>query len=223
MLNLLSRIFRSSRIRENDQSTSFVCPIHLEPGDLIFVERKSFVFRRVSEISQSWTSHVGIVLPDERTGELVVFESCVPLVKRTPICKFMTRPVGERVEVRRLKGGLTPSQIDTLTRVAKSHLGRLYDTGFNLESKKRMFCSRFVYEVYRSIGIEVGKSETFGELAMGAMQLMNTDQQRESLINFWKRWFLTNSPPVDRPTITPATQLRDPQFETIFSNHFDMT
>lgn len=176
-------------------------------GDLIFTDIPLLPFRKVAETTNSWTSHVGIIFLNE-SGEWIVSESKVPLAKDTPLCDFIKNSADFRFEVRRLNRPLEKSELIQLRKTAKSMLGHWYDLGFNYDSK-RLFCSKFAYLTYQSIGIEVGELQTF-------KQLMEANPRAPQ--NFWKAWYL-GSIPWERHTVSPASQLKDPKFSSVVKVH----
>lgn len=172
-------------------------------GDLIFIDIPNILFRRVAMATQSWTSHVGIVLKSD-DGKWIVAESAVPFSRETSLCKFLKKSSKYKFEIRRLSRSLDESKIATMRDTAKSLLGKFYDFGFNFDSEK-MFCSKFVYLIYQSVGIEVGEVQSFQKLIA---------ENPESSLTFWKFWFLGKIPG-DRRTVTPASQLIDSKFTTV--------
>ncbi len=196
----------ASAAQHNYSSLSEACSVAksmVAEGDLLFTDIPVLPFRKVAETTMSWTSHVGIVFLNE-DGEWIVSESKVPMSTETPICDFLKNSAQYRFEVRRLSRPLEKSELVHLRSKAKSLLGQWYDLGFNFDSN-RVFCSKFVYLVYQSIGIEVGELQTFH-------QLMRDNPK--SPVGFWKLWYL-GSIPLDRRTISPASQLNDSQFSRV--------
>lgn len=173
-------------------------------GDLVFLGIPFFLFKRVAESSNSWTSHVGIVLKDDQ-GRWVVSESKVPIAVESPLEEYLGRAANGQFEIRRLARPLSEREVLKLRETARSNRGRLYATGFNLESKK-LFCSKHVYETYESIGVEVGRVQTFEELLAE-----NPDSKS---VGFWRAWFF-GFIPWKRKTVTPASQLNDPKFVSV--------
>lgn len=196
----------ASATQHNYSSLNEACSVAksmVAEGDLLFTDIPVLPFRKVAETTMSWTSHVGIVFLNE-DGEWIVSESKVPLSKETPICDFLKNSAQYRFEVRRLSRPLEKSELVQLRSKAKSLLGQWYDLGFNFDSN-RLFCSKFVYLVYQSIGIEVGELQTFHQLIR---------DNPKSPVGFWKLWYL-GSIPLDRRTISPASQLSAPQFSRV--------
>jgi Permuted papain-like amidase enzyme, YaeF/YiiX, C92 family len=110
------------------------------------------------------------------------------------------------VAVLRLSRPLSDSEIGRLERAAVSRLGRLYDTGFSLRSR-RQFCSRFVREVVQeSTGEEVGETTTFRDLLE---RNPGIDQR------LWKIWFFGRIP-WERTTVTPASLYSSASLHIVF-------
>lgn len=178
---------------------------HLKPGDLVFTAIDNYVFRElVGKMTQSWASHVGIVFMDEN-NEWVVMESTLPWSKSGPLCSFLSRTTGNRFEIKRYPH-LLPHEVMYLREAAESRMGYLYDTGFDLYSANRQFCSRFIHEVFsEAIGLTLGQPETFQQLK---------DKHPNVDHTFAKLWFFGQIP-WERVTLTPKSQLLDPQLITI--------
>lgn len=175
----------------------------VQEGDLIFLDIPIFVFRNVAKSTRTWTSHVGIVFKDDN-GQWLVSESKIPLSKEVPLCQYLQASSEYLFEIKRFHRPLRQAEITQLRNTADSMLGRVYDLGFDFDSKK-LFCSKFVYLTYQSIGIEVGKLQTFHQLL---------EENPGSSTVFWKWWFF-GSIPWDHRTVTPASQLQDPNFVSV--------
>ncbi|MDE0856583.1 MAG: YiiX/YebB-like N1pC/P60 family cysteine hydrolase [Nevskia sp.] len=177
----------------------------LKSGDIVFVATPSPLYRRVASATGTKASHVGIVFHDPAVG-WVVAESAVPVCRYRPLDKFLGRSDDDWFVVRRLRQELSPSAVEALRRACDARMGRWYHLGFRYEST-RMFCSKFVHEVYReALGIDIGVVETFSELLRR--------NPGESL-GFWKLWFLGRIP-WQRKTITPASQLQSERLTTVW-------
>ncbi len=177
----------------------------LEAGDVVFIRSGFYPFRKVADATQTWTNHVGIVV-DTENGEPVIAESRVPISGRTTWSRFVRRSAGGRVAVARLRvrpQGLTDG---ALLRAAQKRYGILYDSGFNLHSR-RQFCSRYVREVVlEAAGIALGEVENFSHLLARNPQ---ADQR------FWRVWYF-GAIPWQRETVTPASLLNDDKLEIYF-------
>ncbi|WP_230958754.1 YebB family permuted papain-like enzyme [Burkholderia stagnalis] len=166
-------------------------------GDLVFIRVTARPFREVADATGSWTNHVGIVV-DTSGAEPMVAESTFPWAKLTPLSRFVARSEGGRLALARLA---TPPTADEQRRVhaaAERRIGTLYDTGFNLRSR-RQFCSRYVREVLGdATGVEPGDVETFATLL---------ERRPGAKLGFWRLWYFGRIP-WERETVTPASLIR---------------
>ncbi|MDD2892685.1 MAG: YiiX/YebB-like N1pC/P60 family cysteine hydrolase [Halothiobacillaceae bacterium] len=184
----------------------------LESGDILFTSIPNFLYRRVAQATGSPTSHVGIAFYDAKAGWLIA-ESGVPTVRYTPIADFISRSDKGWLVIRRIHGGLSPSQVESLRTECNARMGKLYHLGFHYLSS-RQFCSKFVYETYlAALGVEVGNLESFRTLL---------NSQPNTPLLFWRLWFLGRIPWA-RITITPASQLRSNKLETVLETPYSFT
>ncbi len=177
----------------------------LEVGDVVFIRIPIQPFTQVSDATSSWTNHVGIV-SDVSGKEPVISESSVPLSGETKWSKFMQRSDKGRVAVTRLDKPLDAQQQRRLGQAVAARRGIMYDTGFDLHSK-RQFCSRYVREVLdEAAGVKLGEVESFSVL------LKRNPQADQA---FWKVWYFGNIP-WQRETVTPASLLKDGRMRVVF-------
>lgn len=177
----------------------------MKVGDVVFIRVGAKPFEEVADATNSWTNHVGIVV-DTSGAEPIIGESAFPLSRKTPLSRFVARSKGNRLAVARLTHELTPEQRMQVAASADRRTGILYDTGFDLHSR-RQFCSRYVREVLiEATGQRVGEVETFAHLLAS---------RPDANVGFWKIWYL-GSIPWERETVTPASLLRSPALTTVF-------
>jgi len=177
----------------------------LDVGDLVFIRVPARPFLEVAAATDSWTNHVGVVVDTSGTQPLIG-ESTFPFSRMTALSRFIGRSEGGRVSVARLRATPTPEQQRQVLAAAQRRLRILYDTGFNLHSR-RQFCSRYAREVLiEATGAGVGDVETFAQL------LTRTPNAR---LGFWKFWYFGRIP-WERETVTPASLLRSPAVRTVF-------
>ena len=177
----------------------------VQEGDIIFISIDSFLYRQVAKGTGSWTSHVGFIVKEN--DQWFVLESAVPKVRRTPLRDFVKRTTNNEVSVLRLQNKLTTDQIEQLKNTAEKRMGRFYHLGFKFNSE-RQFCSKFVYLTYKeALGMEIGKVQTLAALL---------EENPQASVNFWRCWYF-GFVPWNRKTITPASQLVDPQLFTVYS------
>jgi hypothetical protein len=177
----------------------------LEMGDLVFIRIPWLPFRKVAEATRTWTNHVGIVL-DVRGDQATIGESRFPFSGTTLLSCFIARSEDRRVAVARLRAPLDAHQRAAVAAAARRRSGVLYDTGFDLRSR-RQFCSRYAREVLlEATGNEVGDVESFSSLLA---------RNPQADLTFWRFWYFGRIPWL-RETVTPASLLRSPQMEAVF-------
>jgi hypothetical protein len=177
----------------------------LKIGDLVFIRVPTPLFMQVAEATGSWTNHVGIVI--DKAGTIA--ESRVPLSSTTSRRRFVRRSSDRRVTVARLRRPLSRLERQRVIAAARRRTGVLYDTGFNIHSR-RQFCSRFVREVIQeATGDEIGTVERFDDLLR---------PRSDAPLWFWKLWYFGRIP-WDRQTITPASLLRSPALAHVLDGH----
>lgn len=178
---------------------------HLRVGDIVFTRIGGPPFRQIADATRTWTNHVGIVVGFNCFGAIVA-ESRVPLSRRTRFRRFVRRSAQGRVAVLRLPRKLSDEEVVLLRRSMKRRLGRLYDTGFNLRSR-RQFCSRFVRELLQeSTGEAIGEVQTFRELL---------ERNREADLRLWNLWYFGRIP-WERLTVTPESLYTSPSLKVLF-------
>ncbi len=177
----------------------------IQEGDIIFISINSPLYRQVAQGTGSWTSHVGFIVKENE--QWFVMESAVPTVKRCSLLKFLSRTMDSQVSIKRLEQPLKPEDIEKLKDVASKRMGKFYHLGFNFDSE-RQFCSKFVYLTFKeALGVEIGKVQTFTELLK---------ENPQASVNFWRCWYF-GFIPWNRRTITPTSQLVDPQLYDVFT------
>ncbi len=177
----------------------------LQDGDLIFIRLADPIFVHVAETMNSWETHVGIIFHDAKDG-WIVYESTVPLSKKTPLDKFVAHADDQRFTIRRAKKNLTSNEKDQLLQAASNRLGKLYHLGFKYDSS-RQYCSKFVHDSYLdATGREVGHIETFREVL---------EANPKAPVWFWRLWFF-GFIPWERRCVTTTSELKDKNFVTVF-------
>jgi hypothetical protein len=180
----------------------------LSVGDVVFIHVRVLPFLKVAQTTLSWTNHVGIVV-ETQGREPRIAESAFPISKTTSLSRFIARSAQGRVTVRRLLNPLSTQHQSAIRRAAQRRLGIVYDTGFNLHSR-RQFCSRFVREVLiEATGNVVGEIERFSDFLA-----RNPDVD----LRFWQLWYFGRIP-WRRQTVTPASLLNCSKMQTIFDGY----
>ncbi|HEY6927412.1 MAG TPA: YebB family permuted papain-like enzyme [Steroidobacteraceae bacterium] len=187
----------TSRVSELEDS--------LREGDIVFTRIACTPFRQLATATGTWTNHVGIVVGFDGIGA-VVAESRLPLSCRTRFSRFVRRSDQGRVAILRLQRPLSDDDVRRLRRAARHRLGKVYDTGFDLCSR-RQFCSRFVHEVLlEAAGVAVGEVVTFRNLL---------EQNPDIDLRLWTAWYF-GSIPWQRTTVTPASLYASPSLSVVF-------
>jgi hypothetical protein len=177
-------------------------------GDIVFTRIGGPIFSRVARTTQSWTSHVGIIV-DYQNGDWIVAESGIPFVRKTPLRKFLRHSENQKFSIQRLRTEPTDEEKMKMLQFADSQMGKPYSLGFDLESKNT-FCSKFVHDViYVSTRQSIGEIETFDHLL---------HRNPDAPLSFWRIWFL-GFIPWQRTTITPASELVSPLLRPIIQHN----
>ena len=179
----------------------------LQDGDLIFIRISNPIFRKVAETTDSWETHVGILFsrPD---GSWQVAESCFPLSRFRRLDRFIARSERGRFLITRSQAELSLEEKSALLQAARERVGRLYDLGFDYDSR-RLYCSKFVFDVYReATGRQVGNLTTFRQLLADNPQ---------APLGFWRAWFF-GFIPWERRCVTTTSELKSPDFRPVYDS-----
>jgi Permuted papain-like amidase enzyme, YaeF/YiiX, C92 family len=192
-----------------DESTyNRVIASKLAVGDIVFIRIGGPIYTRVATTTQSWTSHVGIIVGCQ-DADWIVAESGIPCVRKTPLRKFLGRSEDRAFSILRLRTEPTDEEKSAMLKFADSQVGRFYSLGFNLQSRKT-FCSKFVHDVvFESTQQSIGEVETFDHLL---------HRNPGAPLSFWRAWFF-GFIPWQRTTITPASELDSPLLRVVIQNH----
>jgi hypothetical protein len=197
----------SAQAKLDDAAFQAVIESRPAVGDIVFIRIGGPIFTNVAATTNSWTSHVGIIV-DFKDGDWVVAESGIPFVRKTPLRAFLDRSQDQRFSIRRLRTPPTEDQKRAMLIFADSQIGKLYSLGFNLESRNT-FCSKFVHdEVFVCTQQTIGEVEAFDHLM---------HRNPDAPMWFWKAWFFGRIP-WDRTTITPASELESPLLVVVSQN-----
>ena len=180
----------------------------LKTGDTIFIRVNNFLYRRVAEATNSWTSHVGMVHSKEN-GEWVIAESTIPVSRLCPLHEFLQKSGDNKFSIKRPIRDLSQTNISNLQKEANKHLGQSYTFGFDFNSKNT-YCSKFLYQIYKKVLDEkIGDIETFQKL------LTKTPNMN---LWFWRLWFFGKIP-WQRFTVTPESLYQCPNLRTVYENN----
>jgi hypothetical protein len=176
----------------------------LRPGDVVFTRIDNLLYRHVAKATQSWTSHVGVLVSDP-AGGLRVAESRVPRCAYSALDAFIARSENGMYAIRRPETALTGEQQAKLEDACAARMGGWYHLGFAYDSP-RQYCSKLVYDVLlEATGVEVGILETFEQTLSRYPDCPQT---------VWKLWFFGRIP-WQRRAVTPASQYRSEALVTV--------
>ncbi len=175
--------------------------IEIKSGDLIFQHLPGPLTGMIADVTKSPYSHCGIIV--KKKGGFVVLEAIGP-VKETPIHEWISRGVGDRFTVVRLKDQYQPS-IPRIIRQAYRLSGRPYDIQYEWDDEK-IYCSELIYKaVHEGSGLRLARFVQLGELAW---------RPYEKQI----RLITGGDLPLRRRMITPADLAASDHVHTIFSS-----
>src|SRR5471030_1855622 len=106
----------------------------LQIVDLVFIRVTARPFLEVSNATNSWTNHVGVVV-DTRGDDPLIAESTFPFARTTPMARFLKRSEHGRCAIARLTTSLDGQHRSVLKAAADRRMGTFYDTGFNISSR----------------------------------------------------------------------------------------
>ncbi|ASV84409.1 hypothetical protein CES85_5203 [Ochrobactrum quorumnocens] len=130
-------------------------------GDLIFQESSSPQASAIRVATNSHYTHMGIVR--EGADGLYVIEAA-RTVMETPLGEFIARGVGQDYSVYRVKG-LTDDMAQAAIAEMQIYYGRPYDIFFRIDPDE-IYCSELPFHAFSAIGIEIGRVERLGDLAI---------------------------------------------------------
>lgn len=184
----------------------------LAEGDLLFQRLADpfGVVAKIAELNDTWVNHLGVAMKAS-DGRWIVRESSFPKSKNAEICDFVDNSTGNNLfAIRRWKErAFNAQELALLNQEMDARMGQPYDLRFDMNKEKYQFCSKFVYQVFQKIGIEVGKIQTLEEIFKEA------PARNAQNMDFWKHWF-GGSIPWQQITVTPYSQYVDEDFVTIY-------
>ncbi len=192
--------------------------IGLKDGDIILQTILGTQGVAIIAASSSPYTHMGFIKTGG--GEPVVVEASAR-VQEKPLSQWISRGMGQRITILRLKG-ITPEVAKNVATAARKHYGKPYDVYF-LPDKKSFYCSELVREAYLGAGVTLGKLQKVGELTSSSAMDTIIEQR-------WQYYPPCAAKPgitlekcrkiiMDQPLVTPASIARDPQLETVFTNY----
>lgn len=135
------------------------------PGDIILTEgvRTSWISRTIAAVTDSWATHVHLVVDDARNA----VDARFPRVRRLNALQHLKtlRAQDRAALVLRYPGNLRPEELAALTTVAEDFVGRWYDVGqvllflltkrFWNDGTGTLACSRLITAAYHHAGLQL--------------------------------------------------------------------
>lgn len=132
-----------------------------QAGDFIFQESSSAQASAIRIATGSRYTHMGIVRKHE--DGLHVIEAA-RTVTETPLDEFIARGAGRDYSVYRVRG-LTDDLAQAAIAAAQAYYGWPYDIFFRIDPDM-IYCSELPFHAFAAIGIEIGRVERLGDLAI---------------------------------------------------------
>jgi hypothetical protein len=184
-------------------------------GDLIFQESRGSQSAAVLAATGSRFTHMGIV---QIRGRTVTVIEAGAMVGETPLGRFVARGAGGRYAVYRIRG-LKVIQWAVAQMAARMMYGKPYDLFFR-EGNDRIYCSELPVLAFKSAGIDLGRRERLGQLAL------NNAAVRQIFLQRWRLhpdcrglderacWARIQN----QRLVTPLSIARDPDVVRVYSN-----
>jgi hypothetical protein len=171
-------------------------------GDIILHKSQSDQAAALRAATGSAYTHVGLLFT--RDDELQVLEAVEP-VRWTPLDDWIERGQDRHVVVLRAPA-LSPDQVSAVRARAEAYIGASYDLLFEW-SDDRIYCSELVYKAFEGAELEIGATETFGDLALNSADVRRLiDARTDGGID------------LTEPVVTPVSVLNDDDLVTVFTN-----
>src|SRR5208282_524381 len=116
---LFTALLTTVRAALDDQVYTTVVASKPAVGDIVFIRMGGPIFSNVAATTQTWTSHVGIIV-DYGNGDWIVAESGVPFVRKTPLRRFLNRSEDQKFSIRRLRAEPTEAEKRAILEFADS-------------------------------------------------------------------------------------------------------
>lgn len=190
--------------KENYKEKVAQSKLNLEVGDIVFTHIPFPPFCNISEATETFANHVGVVTGFDG-DKIIVSESRVPFSTTTTLDAFIKRSKNFKFEVYRVKRSLTEAEKAIVTKSASEKQNILYNTTYDI-NRRGSFCSKFVRDVlFEATGEEIGKIEDL-------QQILNANPKAS--LTFWKIWFFGRIPWARR-TVTPKSLIVDEKLEKV--------
>ena len=142
-----------------------------------------------------------------RKGQPYVFEASAT-VRYTPLTKWIAHGEDGTAIIKRLRGGLTASQVKRLRATARAFAGRPYDLTFEW-SDSRIYCSELVWKIYeRALDVRIGKLQRLREFDLSDPVVHAKIKERYG-----------DAVPMDEAVISPAAMFDSVQLVNVVNHH----
>ncbi|MGE4130490.1 MAG: YiiX/YebB-like N1pC/P60 family cysteine hydrolase [Bdellovibrionales bacterium] len=156
-------------------------------GAVIFIGLDSKLYSLLSESTNSWVSHTGLLFRTNDSWGVIESRAPKGSSRLTPLCAFVRRSADYRFAIAQVREQLNPGQLKSLKASALEEAEKFYDFSFNLNDSHRSFCSKLTYQAYRAIGIDLGHPHSLARLLA---QYKGPESRRRDLSCFWRAWML---------------------------------
>ncbi len=169
----------------------------LREGDIVFQGNPGAQSDAIRDATGSPFTHCGVVFRHE--GRWHVVEAVQP-VRTTPLDQWIGRSLPGTYRAYRLKQELEAGGVEKARAWAGRQLGKDYDLKFRWD-EGALYCSEFVWKLYREGGIELCRPKTFRDYKLDAPTVKAIiDQRYGGLGNL----------PLDETVVAPGDLVQSP-------------
>ena len=176
----------------------------LNEGDIIFQTTQNSQTKLIKELTHSDITHCGLVY--KKDGKFHVIHAGSPVGSMT-FETWISKGVGGKYKVIRLKNPISPSDKKKMFDFAKAQIGKPYDRKFEW-SNANMYCSEFVWKVFNSVGITLCEPKKFSDYDLDNREAQHAIKSRYTGdVNF------------DEKVVTPVDLLKSPLGELVYDGY----
>ncbi|RMG80163.1 MAG: hypothetical protein D6714_15180 [Bacteroidetes bacterium] len=208
---LLTGLFSNQLFGQNPSET-----FHLKAGDLLFQDLDCGPFCEAVEkvtfgVDGAKFSHIGLVVPDDSTGQLVVLEAVSAGVIETRLDSFLLRSLDGDGHPKVLVGRLRPEKAHlnkAAIAEAKKLRGKPYDDIFDIDNDA-YYCSEMIYWSY--------KKANAGQPVFQLQPMTYIDPETGKTFEIWTDYFknLNHPVPEGQPGLNPGGMSRSPYIQIV--------
>ena len=146
-----------------------------QDGDIVLQTSQSSQSQAIQLATHSKWSHVGIIF--HRGSTPYVYEARGPVGFRS-LRDFVLSGVGGKYLVRRLRQGLSFSDVQKLSQEGQKFLSKPYDIYFEW-TNERIYCSELVWKMYKNaLGVTIGALQKLGDYDLSSPQVQKIIVER---------------------------------------------